>query len=116
MIVPPCSAATSHMLRNSSSVPNASSMWVLIRSKWPSTLGVSSQPSSPPAFLTGPVWTPSIPISAKASHRSGSPRVPRNELPGLVIMEMGYAVNQTEAFSIAARGSGSANGFCHMLP
>jgi hypothetical protein len=25
-------------------------------------------------------------------------------------------VNQTEAFSIAARGSGLANGFCHMLP
>ena len=25
-------------------------------------------------------------------------------------------MNQTDAFSIAARGSGSANGFCHMLP
>ena len=37
-------------------------------------------------------------------------------MPGLVIIEIGYAVNQTEAFSIAARGSGLANGFCHMLP
>ena len=37
-------------------------------------------------------------------------------MPGLVIMEIGYAVNQTEAFSTAARGSGLANGFCHMLP
>ena len=25
-------------------------------------------------------------------------------------------MNQTEAFSTAARGSGLANGFCHMLP
>ena len=25
-------------------------------------------------------------------------------------------MNQTDAFSIAARGSGLANGFCHMLP
>ena len=33
-----------------------------------------------------------------------------------MIMEIGYAVNHTEAFSIAARGSGLANGFCHMLP
>ena len=57
-----------------------------------------------------------MPIWANASHRSGSPSVPRNEAPGLVIMEIGYAVNQTDAFSIAERGSGSANGFCHMLP
>ena len=42
--------------------------------------------------------------------------MPRKDAPGLVIMEIGYAVNQTDAFSIAARGSGSANGFCHMLP
>ena len=42
--------------------------------------------------------------------------MPRNDAPGLVIMEIGYAVNQTDAFSIAARGSGWANGFCHMLP
>ena len=109
-------AATSHMVRNSSSVPNASSMWVLIRSKCPSTLGVDSQPTRPPAFFTGPVCTPSMPISSKAAHRSSSPSVPRNDVPGLVIMEIGYAVNQTEAFSIAARGSGLANGFCHMLP
>ena len=25
-------------------------------------------------------------------------------------------MNQTDVFSIAARGSGLANGFCHMLP
>ena len=25
-------------------------------------------------------------------------------------------MNHTDAFSIAARGSGRANGFCHMLP
>jgi hypothetical protein len=43
-------------------------------------------------------------------------QVPRNEVPGLVIMEIGYAVNHTDAFSMAARGSGLANGFCHMLP
>ena len=34
----------------------------------------------------------------------------------MVIIEIGYAVNHTDAFSIAARGSGLANGFCHMLP
>jgi hypothetical protein len=32
----------------------------------------------------------------------------------LVIIEIGYAVNQTEAFSIAARGFGFAYGFCHV--
>ena len=57
-----------------------------------------------------------MPIASNAAHRSSSPRVPRNEVAGLVIMEIGYAVNQTDAFSIAARGSGLANGFCHMLP
>ena len=104
------------MVRNSSSVPNASSIWVLIRSKCPSTLGVGSQPNSPPAFFTGPVCTPSIPIASNAAHSASSPSVPRKEVPGLVIMEMGYAVNHTDAFSMAARGSGLANGFCHMLP
>jgi hypothetical protein len=33
-----------------------------------------------------------------------------------VTNESGYAVNQTEARSSAARGSGCAYGFCHMLP
>ena len=42
--------------------------------------------------------------------------VPRNEWPGLVMREIGYAANHTGAFSMAARGSGSAKGFCHMLP
>ena len=70
----------------------------------------------PPARFTGPVCMAVIPIDSKASQRSWSPRVPRNEWPALVMSEIGYAVNQTGAFSIAARGSGSANGFCHMLP
>src|SRR5665647_2001026 len=39
MMVPLCSPATSHMVRNSASVPNAGSICVLIRSKCPSTLG-----------------------------------------------------------------------------
>ena len=30
--------------------------------------------------------------------------------------EIGYAVNHTDADSTACRGSGLANGFCHMLP
>ena len=49
----------------------------------------------------------------EGSPESSSPRVPRNEVPGLVIMEMGYAVNQTDAFSIAARGSGLARVLPH---
>ena len=57
-----------------------------------------------------------MPICSNADHRASSPRAPRNVRPGLVIVEIGYAVNQTEAFSTAARGSGLANGFCHMLP
>ena len=68
MIVPPYQFAVAHISRNSSSVPNAGSIWVLIRSKWPSTLGVYSQPQMPPARLTGPVCTPSMPISANAVH------------------------------------------------
>ena len=104
------------MARNSSSVPNSSSNCVLIRSKWPSTLGVASQPLMPPAFFTGPVWMAVIPMDWKACQRSWSPMVPRKEWPALVMREIGYAANQTGALSIAARGSGSANGFCHMLP
>ena len=65
------------MVRNSSSVPNASSICVLIRSKCPSTLGVGSQPTMPPAFFTGPVWTPSMPIASNAPHSASSPSVPR---------------------------------------
>src|SRR4029453_2244071 len=57
-----------------------------------------------------------MPIASKAAHRSSSPRVPRNDVPGLVIMEIGYAVNHTEDFWIAARGSGLQYGFCHVLP
>jgi hypothetical protein len=34
----------------------------------------------------------------------------------LVIIEIGYAVNQTEDFSIAAAGLGVANGLCHTSP
>ena len=79
-------------------------------------LGVALQPEIPPALLTGPVWTAVMPICCNASHRSSSPRVPRNEHPGLVIIEIGYNVSQFAAFAIAARGFGSAYGFCHMLP
>jgi hypothetical protein len=104
------------MARNSSSVPNASSNCVLIRSKWPSTLGVVSHPLMPPARFTGPVWIAVIPMAWNASQRSWSPIVPRKEWPALVMREIGYAANQTGAFSMAARGSGSAKGFCHMLP
>ena len=57
-----------------------------------------------------------MPICCNASHRLLSPRVPRNEHPGLVIIEIGYNVSQLAAFAIAARGFGSAYGFCHMLP
>ena len=89
MTVPSCAEATSHIARNSSSVPNCSSIWVLIRSKWPSTLGVVSQPDRPPAFFTGPVCSAVIPMRWKASHRSWSPSVPRKDEPGLVIIEMG---------------------------
>ena len=39
-----------------------------------------------------------------------------NSLAGLVIIEIGYAVNHTDADSTAWRGSGLAKGFCHMLP
>jgi hypothetical protein len=64
-------------------------MWVLMRSKCPSTLGVRSQPDNPPACLTGPVWTPSTPSAWKVVQSSSSPSVPRKEVPGLVIIEMG---------------------------
>ena len=55
MMVPPYQLAVAHICRNSSSVPNAGSIWVLIRSKWPSTLGVYCHPEIPPARFTGPV-------------------------------------------------------------
>jgi hypothetical protein len=108
MIVPPCPEAISHIVRKSSSVPKALSISVLIRSKWPSTLGVGCHPVSPPARLTGPVCRALMPIRSKLRHRSGSARVPRKELPGLVISESGYAVNQTPAARIADSGFGLA--------
>jgi hypothetical protein len=40
----------------------------------------------------------------------------RNDSPRLVIMEMGYAVNHTDAFSTAARGFEWANGLWDILP
>src|SRR5665647_2420400 len=79
-------------------------------------LGVGDQPRIPPARLTGPVWSPWIPMRWNASHSSRSPSVARNEQPGLPRTEMGYAVNQTDAVWIAARGSGLAKGFWNMLP
>ena len=68
----------------------------------------------PPARLTGPVCTASIPMVSNTRHRSSPANVQRNDSPGLVIIEMGYAVNQTDAFSIAARGFEWANGRCDM--
>ena len=89
MIVPPYHVAMPHIARNSVSLPNAGSIWVLMRSKWPSTLGVYCHPDIPPARLTGPVWRASIPMVAKAFHSSSSPSAARNEPPGRVISEMG---------------------------
>jgi hypothetical protein len=56
------------------------------------------------------------PDALKGFHSFGSPSVARNERPFLPMTEMGYAVNQTEAVSMAARGSGLAKGFWNMLP
>ena len=89
MIVPPYQSAVPHMLRNSSSVPNAGSICVLIRSKWPSTLGVCSQPEIPPARFTGPVWMASMPISANAFHMASSAMALRNDSLGRVISDSG---------------------------
>jgi hypothetical protein len=47
-----------------------------------------------------------MPIASNVSHRSSSPKVLRKEWPGLVIIEIGYAVNQTDDFAIAAVGLG----------
>jgi hypothetical protein len=58
-------------------------------SKWPSTLGVYRQPAIPPARLTGPVWTASIPMAAKAFQSSSSPRAARNDSPERVMNEIG---------------------------
>jgi len=79
MIVPRRRAAFAHISRNSSSVPKAGSICMLMRSKWPSTLGVGSQPEIPPASLRGPVWTPSMPILANAAQSSSAPRAPMND-------------------------------------
>ena len=79
---------------------------MLIRSKCPSTLGVYSQPLIPPARFTGPMWTASTPICSNADHRPSSPSAERNDWPGAVISDSGYAVNHTEARSTAARGLG----------
>lgn len=64
-------------------------MWVLIRSKWPSMLGVGFHPVRPPARLTGPVCTPWMPMRWKISHSCGSPSEARKDSPGRVIIEIG---------------------------
>src|SRR5690606_25126775 len=46
----------------------------------------------------------------------GGASADRNVSPRRVTKLSGYAVNHTDARSTAARGSGCANGFCHMLP
>ncbi len=114
--VPPKVAAALQSSRYSSAVPKTGSICVVMRSKCPSTVGVARQPRSPPADFTGPVWTASIPMWLKAFQRFSSPSVVRNEVPGALSNEIGYAVNHTDAVSTAARGSGRAKGFCHMIP
>ena len=89
MIAPCRRAALAHISRNSSSVPKAGSICMLIRSKWPSTLGVGFQPEMPPASFSGPVWTASMPTLANAVHSSWSPRAPRKDCPGAVICDSG---------------------------
>lgn len=89
---------------------------MLMRSKWPSTEGVARHPSIPPACFTGPVCTAVTPMSENACHSDSSPSELRKLAPGAVMIEIGYAVNHTEPRSTAARGLGSAYGFCHMLP
>ncbi|SPZ42569.1 Uncharacterised protein [Rhodococcus wratislaviensis] len=116
MTMPSYADATTQSLRNSSSVPKAESICMLMRSKWPSTEGVARHPLMPPACFTGPVWTAVTPISEKACHRDSSPSELRKLARGAVMIEIGYAVNHTDPRSTAARGFGSAYGFCHMLP
>src|SRR5665647_1532018 len=77
---------------------------------------VEDHPFIPPARLNGPVCSPWIPMRWNVSHSSKSPSVARNERPGWPMTEIGYAVNQTDAVWIAARGSGLAKGFWNMLP
>jgi hypothetical protein len=57
-----------------------------------------------------------MPMTSKASHSLGSASPDRNDSPGRVTKDGGYAVNQTEARCSAARALGCAYGFCHMLP
>jgi len=57
-----------------------------------------------------------MPIASNARHRVSSPKVARKEWSGLVIIDMGYAVNQTEDLRVAAAGLGLANGFFHTPP
>ena len=89
MTVPPIRAAVSLSARNSSSVPNSGSIAIEMRSKWPSTLGVGSQPLTPPASLTGPVWMASMPMVLNASHSSLEPIELRKDSPGLVMWDSG---------------------------
>ena len=89
MITLSYASAVAHSARNSSSVPNAGSTSMLIRSKWPSTDGVSRQPCRPPAFFVGPVWTASIPIWRNASHSDGSAKPDRNDWSGRVTNDSG---------------------------
>ncbi len=64
-------------------------MPMLIRSNWPSTLGVAFHPEIPPACFTGPVWTAAIPRDSKAAHSASSLKVARKDSVGLVIMDAG---------------------------
>ncbi len=70
-------------------MPKAASIWVLMRSKWPSTLAVCDHSVMPPASFTGPVCTASMPMDWKISHSCGSPSAPRYDSPSFVMSEIG---------------------------
>ena len=90
-ILPPCSAATRTMRRYSDSVPSCGSISSEMRSNQPSTEGVYWRPRMPPARLTGPVCSSSIPSFWNTSHSCGSPQVAITDSPGRVITEPGIA-------------------------
>lgn len=56
-----------------------------------------------------------MPTASKHSQSPSSPSAPRKDWLGTVTSDSGYAVNQTDDRSTAARGSGEANGLAHMV-
>src|SRR5690606_33895292 len=116
IIMPLCRAAVAVRFLKSASDPKSGSIFVLIRSKCPSILRVVFQPRMPPARFIGPVCIPSIPISSKNFHNSSLLNADRADSFFLAINDIGYAVYQTDARAIAARGCGLAYGLRHMWP